>query len=392
MEKRDRRSFLKKAALGGAAAGIGMAVESIFPRRTIAQGTGFQRIYYRELGSTGYKASEIGFGAMNTRDAELIHAAIDGGINYLDTAHSYMQGVNEEIVGTVMKTKRNKVFLATKLRQVNASELPGLMELSLKRLNTDHVDLVLLHITESREQALNADYLKTFSDLKKKGMTRFIGLSTHKNQAEVIDAAISSKVWDAVLVGYNYSSPPEVGQAIERARKAGLATIAMKIMLSIDSRKPLDTPADLRKGKMNAAQSALRWVLQNPYVDTTVPGMTAFEHLAEDLAVMGTKMSFFDRRTLTRYAEARSKGNCRGSAGCTGCQGQCPYGVEICDLNRCVGYAYGYGDLALARENYSQLPPSSRVEACSGCDRCLVKCVNGLDLNRTIRHARELFG
>jgi len=300
--------------------------------------------------------------------------------------------VNEEIVGTVMKTKRNKVFLATKLRQVNASEMPGMMELSLKRLNTDHVDLVLLHITETREQALNADYLKAFSDLKKKGMTRFIGVSTHKNQAEVIDAVISSKVWDAALVGYNYTSPPEVGQAIERARKAGIAIIAMKMMISIDSRKPLDVPADLRKGKMNAAQSALRWVLQNPYVDTTVPGMTAFEHLAEDLAVMGTKMSFFDRRTLTRYAEARSEGNCRGTAGCTGCQGQCPYGVEICDLNRCVGYAYGYGDLALARENYSQLPPSSRVEACGDCDRCKVKCVNGLDLNRTIRHARELFG
>ncbi|MFA6470841.1 MAG: aldo/keto reductase [Candidatus Latescibacterota bacterium] len=392
MEKTNRRIFLKKAAMGSAAAGVGLTVGNIFPRRSAAEVPEFQRIYYRELGSTGYKASEIGFGAMNTRDPELIHAAIDAGINYLDTAHSYMKGVNEEIIGTVMKTKRNKVFLSTKLRQVKASEMPGMLELSLKRLNTDHVDLLLLHITESREQALNEDYIKTFSDLKKKGMTRFIGVATHKNQAEVIDAAISSKVWEAVLVGYNFTSPPEVGQAVERARKAGIATIAMKTMISIDGRNPLGAPPELSKGKLNAAQSALKWVLQNPYIDTIVPGMTSFEHLAQDLAVMGTKMTFFDRRTLTRYAEARLKGNCRGAAGCTGCQGQCPFGVEICDLNRCVGYAYGYGDLELARENYSHLPPSSRVERCGECDTCQVKCVNGLDLDNTIRNARELFG
>lgn len=390
MDRSNRRTFLKQAA--GAAAGAGLTASGMFPRRAEAQGEGFTRLRYRDLGSTGFKATEVGFGAMNTRDAELIHAAIDAGINYLDTAHRYMNGMNEEIVGTVMKTKRNKVFLVTKMPKGSAADIVKNMETSLKRLQTDHVDLCLLHNNSTVAEVLSEEHLKGFEEIRRKGMTRFIGMSTHQNQAALIDAAIGTKIWEAVLVGYNYTSPPEVGKAIERARKAGLATIAMKMIISIDTRKPLDTPQELREGGIDAAQAALRWVLQNPSVDTTVPGMTSFEHLALDLAVMGTRMSFRDRKTLIRYAQARSGGNCRGSAGCTGCQGQCPKGVRICELNRCVGYAHGYGDMRLARENYRDLPASSRIEVCGECDECAVRCLNGLNLTETVRQARTLFG
>jgi predicted aldo/keto reductase-like oxidoreductase len=392
MNTSNRREFLKKAAVSGAAAGAGLTASNLFPNRSEAQGKDFTRLYFRELGSTGYKATEIGFGAMNTRDAELIHAAIDAGINYLDTAHRYMNGANEEIVGTVMKTKRDKVFLVTKLPRGSSADILRTMEISLQRLQTDHVDLCLLHNNSAASEILSEDHLKGFEEIKRKGMTRFIGVSTHQNQLEVIDAALKAKIWEAVLVGYNYTSPPSVGQAIERARKAGLAVIGMKMMLAIDTRRPLDTPAELRKGGMNAAQAALKWVLQNNYIDTTVPGMTAFEHLAQDLDVMGSRMTFQDRKTLIRYARARQGGYCHGTAGCTGCQNQCPKGVKICELNRCVGYVNGYGDPALALENYRDLPSGSRIEACGDCDECQVKCRHGLNLTETVRQARVLFG
>ncbi len=390
MDHSSRRNFLKRTAAGATVAGVSLAT-GMFPRRVEGQGKNFQRIYYRDLGSTGYKVSEVGFGAMNTRDAELIHAAIDAGINYLDTAHRYMNGANEEIVGTVMKTKRDKVFLSTKMPKQPYQEILRLMEVSLKRLQTDHVDLCFLHNNSTTAEILNEDYLKAFEEMKRKGMTRFIGISTHQNQAELIDAAIKTGVWEAVMVGYNYTSPPGVAEAIERARKAGFAVVAMKTMLAIDTRRPLETPAEMKKGGMNAAQAALKWALQNPWIDTTVPGMTTFDHLAQDMAVMGTRMSFLDRRSLIRYAELREGGACRGVAGCDGCAGQCPYGVDIRDLNRCVGYAHGYGDIGLARENYHDLPASSKVDACSGCDECIVKCAHGVNLTETVRSARRLF-
>jgi predicted aldo/keto reductase-like oxidoreductase len=274
------------------------------------------------------------------------------------------------------------------------------MELSLKRLQTDHVDLILLHGVDSRKAVLNENFMKALSDAQKKGITRFIGVSTHENHAEVMDAAVESKLWQAVLVGYNYMSPPSVKAAIARTRKAGLGIIGMKNLLN-----PIDLSTwnwekikDIRKdkqSKITPTQALFKWVLDDPNVDTIVPGVTSFEQLAEDVALMGMKMSFFDRRTLTRYAEAvddEGGGYCRGAAGCTGCQGQCPFGVHICELNRVVRYAHGYGDLALARENYLRLPASSRVEACGDCEKCAVKCVNGLDLTETVKRATELFG
>jgi predicted aldo/keto reductase-like oxidoreductase len=246
---------------------------------------------------------------------------------------------------------------------------------------------------------LNNDFMKVIDEARKKGMTRFIGVSTHENHAAVMDAAVESKLWQVVLVGYNYMSPPSVKAAIARTRKAGIGIVGMKNLLN-----PIDLATwnwehirDIRtdkKAKITPTQALLKWVLDDPNVDTIVPGVTSYEQLAEDVAVMGMKMSFFDRRELSRYAESvdNDAGYCRGAAGCTGCQGQCPNCVAICELNRCVRYAYGYGDLGLARENYARLPVSSRVEACGECDECLVRCVHGLNLTETVRQARKLFG
>ncbi len=377
----QRRDFLKGMTVAGAAAGAG-----ILPRRIQAQG--FQRVVYRDLGETGFKASELGFGAMNTRDPELIQAAIDSGINYIDTAHGYMKGENERIVGSVIKKNdRSKLFVVTKVHIVNrtASEAREMMETSLDRLQMDHVDIMFSHMPDTPEDMMQDHILSSLEKAKKDGLCRFVGVSTHKNQADILNAAADSGFFDAVLVGYNYESDQAITDAIERARKAGIAIIAMKTQL-----KGKGWP-DHDMGDMTINQAALKWVLENPYVDTTIPGMTAFEQLTEDHAVMGMRMSFRDHRDLKRYGMKIDRSYCRGVAGCTGCQDQCPMGVEVCDINRCVGYADGYGDLRLARENYDMLPARKRADVCGDCDECVVKCVHGLDLAAKIRRARELF-
>jgi len=390
----NRREFIKNAGIGSVSAVAGLAAIGLLPRRILGEGTsGFNRVAFRKLGSTGFKASEVSFGAMNMRDPELVHAAIDSGINYIDTAHRYMNGVNEQIIGQVMKTKRDKVFLTTKVPPRSPDEMLSMMETSLKRLQTDHVDLMLLHNLKSPDPALDDDTIKTFEKARQKGMCRFVGVSTHVNQEKILDAAVGTNFWEAVLVGYSCMSPPGVKGAIERARKAGLATIAMKNLLNTQTR-PRDRIGDIRKNKtvnITATQALIKWVLDDPFVDTTILGMTSFEHLAEDLAIMGMKMSFDDHRTLHRYGKLLNGSYCHGVSGCTDCVDQCPKGVDVRDLNRCLGYAYGYGDIDLARENYRELPTASRIDVCGECTDCVVKCVNGLDLTQNIRHARELF-
>ena len=186
---------------------------------------------------------------MNTRDTELIHAAIDAGINYIDTAHVYMNGINEQIIGNVMKTKRDKVFLTTKLPSWDDhKKWPDMIKTSLKRLNTDHVDLVLLHDISDSKFAINDNNIKLFDDIRKDGYTRFVGISTHSNQAEVLEAMIKSKFWEAALVGYNYYSPPNVSASIKKAREAGIAIIGMKNLLNAQS-DPWEKLDDIRKDK-----------------------------------------------------------------------------------------------------------------------------------------------
>ena len=103
------------------------------------------------------------------------------------------------------------------------------------------------------------------------------------------------------------------------------------------------------------------------------------------------KMSFEDRRALRRYGSIMKGHYCCGVAGCTACLEQCPKGVMPNEINRCLMYAVGYGDMELARENYERLPAFTRIEACSDCTECLVKCVNGLNLTKSISKAKELF-
>ena len=378
-----------------AAAGLGLAAAGQSSRRIYPdESSPFNRVVYRELGSTGYKVSELGFGCMNTRESDLIRVAMDAGVNYLDTAHYYMNGVNEETIGTIMKTRRDEVFLSTKVGLgKNPGDVPGEIATSLKRLQTDHVDLLQFHKLEIREQALDETYIRLFEDARTKGQAKHIGITTHSNQAEVVNAVVDGGFWEAILVGYNYFSPEDLTAAIGRAREAGIAIIVMKSLITtVRPRKPFPDVRGDNAGSINNQQALLKWVLDNPSVDTIVPGMTSFEQLEDDLAIMGMKLGFEDRSILRRYGEGVRGRYCCGVSGCTGCTEQCPKGVDVKELNRCVNYATGYGDMELARENYRALPRTNRVDVCGDCGECAVKCVNGLDLTGSIGKARELFG
>jgi len=363
MEKTSRRNFLKNSAT----VGMGITAAGLSPRRIFSQeSSGFRRLAYRNLGSTGFVTTEVGFGCMNMRDQELVEAAYDAGINYFDTAYVYMNGINEEAVGKALKGKRSNVFLTTKIgRQKNLESIHKEIAESLKRLQTDYIDLVLLHVVEKREEALNEDFMKAFDEIRRKGQARFIGISAHSNQTEAINAAVESNFWEAVLTGYNYYSPPELTAAIKNAREA------MKHVTN--------------------QQALLKWVLEDKNVDTIIPGITSFEQLADDIALMEMKLTFDDKRIIRRYSMDIKDQYCCGVSGCTGCRDKCPKGVQINEINRCMNYAFGYGNIALAKENYNNLPDSNRLNVCSDCDECLVECVNGLNLTENIRRARKLF-
>jgi predicted aldo/keto reductase-like oxidoreductase len=221
---------------------------------------------------------------------------------------------------------------------------------------------------------------------------------------------VAMGIWDATTVTYNFLSPEPATRAIERARKAGLAIIAMKNLLNTNN--PVDrlshpprqasgssglereTLGDIRDGEFSGTtpqQALIKWVLSNEFVDTAVPGMTSFEHLEDDLAVMHLDFTFKTREVLEKHGKMLENRYCRGVLGCTVCEAQCPNGVRVGEVNRCLGYAVGYGDMRLARENYNLLPLGTGMEKCADCNVCRVRCRYGLDVRANMRMAYALF-
>jgi uncharacterized protein len=362
----SRRDFLK---IGPTAVALGVAGPSL-----LAQ-AGTPALEYRVLGRTGLKVTTVSVGCMVASE-EVIAAAGDLGINWFDTANFYKGGRNEGEVGRALKARRDKVHICTKLRRAGTQEMLAHLETSLTRLQTDYVDMLMVHALSSREQAFDEAAIAALERAKEAGKTRFLGLSTHSNMAECINSAVEAKVYDAVLTTYNYNAAdPRLTEAVENAGKAGVGIIAMKTQLG-------DFPNP--EGGLTPHQAALRWVLENESVSCAVPGTRDFTQLEQNVAVMGRRLSRSDRRKLETYAAATASLYC---AGCGVCEAQCPRGVDVPEVRRCAMYLDGYRDSALARENYRQL--ASNAAACEDCATCVVSCARGTRLQPLLRRVHR---
>jgi predicted aldo/keto reductase-like oxidoreductase len=340
-------------------------------------------IPYRTLGRTGMKASVIGFGTLRTREPAVMRAAFDRGVNWLDTARVYMSGKNEAICGEALKGYRDKVYVITKSSSRSKDGVLRDIEKSLRSLQTDHVDLFLMHSIDSKRDVMNEEVREVMVQLRKQGKTRFIGVSSHEGIVEVLDAVREDpdKFYDAALVKYNYESPKPVKEAIARAAKANIGVIAMKTQEGGYKTKEL--------GDISPHQAALKWVLQDKNVTTTIPGMVSLQQVVENTEVMKMmKLTRVDEQILRRYSAAIAPFYC---VGCGECKATCPKGVAIPAINRCLMYAEGYGDMELARSTYAELPAVQTASVCPDCSQCVAKCSRGLQIARKMSSARAMF-
>ncbi len=375
----DRRRFLK-IGLAGTAAFVGL--ERI---ADAAQAFVFPSPVYRTLGRTGLKITVVSFGAMLTPEPEVIRYAFDHGINYVDTARVYMDGRNEEIVARALKGKRDKVFVATKIRSASRTKEAMIrdVETSLKTLGIDTIDVIQLHNLTGRDRVMDPVARETLTQLKAQGKVRFFGVTTHTGQAEVLNAVADDpdRFFDMALVGYNFKSGPEVKEAISRAAKTNIGIVAMKTQAG-----GYETDAF---GAVSPHQAALKWVLQDKNVTAAIPGMRSMTHLRDDIAVMGMRFASRDERILERYSAAIRPYYCRL---CAQCEPTCPRGVRISTVNRSLMYIEGYKDARLARIVYEGLPAGASAAACGACPSCSAECVNGLDIRLKMQRARKLLG
>jgi aryl-alcohol dehydrogenase-like predicted oxidoreductase len=311
----SRRVFLEKTAVAGAAVVLGgQAVEAAGAMQT------------RILGKTGARVSIVALGcgsrllAYGSEEAavNVLNHALDAGISYLDTAYGYGDGQSETWVGQVAKTRRKEFFLATKVEPRDGDAAMRLVEGSLKRLQTDQIDLVHVHglqdgddlaKVEAKNGVMNALY-----KLREQKVTRFIGITSHYSPA-VLKTAIEHNDIDCVQMalnagmqgmplgahdGLNLSKAMSFQDvALPAARKKNLGILAMKVM----GQEGLLGAGPDKSG----ADHLLRYTLSLP-VDAAVVGMPTLEMLQQNVA-WGKSFTPMSQSQMEEFSNRIAAGN-----------------------------------------------------------------------------------
>ncbi|MBX6352405.1 MAG: aldo/keto reductase [Thermoflavifilum sp.] len=270
------------------------------------------------LGTSDLWVSEIGLGCMSLRHDEqesirIIHAAIDAGVNFFDTADLYQQGRNEGWVGKALKGKRHEVILATKVGNhwepgkegwfwdPSKAYIKEAVKGSLRRLGTDYIDLYQLHggtIEDPIDETIEA-----FEELKQEGVIRWYGISSIR--PNVIREYVRRSNIVSVMMQYSILDRRPEEEVLDLLHAHGISVIvrgpvAQGLLTDrtwrMDGPPPsyLDyTPEEIRsvteqlrplvRPDRTLAQLAIRFVLAHPAVATTVPGASSLEQLQENL-------------------------------------------------------------------------------------------------------------
>ena len=383
----NRRNFLKSSLLSTSGLILGN-------KALASSQTDFSRpIITRKLGKTGIELPVISMGVMNAENPNLLKVAYEKGIKHFDSAHIYQNGNNEKMCGTFLKDKpRDSFVIATKVippgldfntgqigKEFTTKEYISMFDTSLERLQMDYVDIFYQHMVSNEEAVLREDISGTMKKIKDAGKAKFIGVSTHSNQVEVIRAVTKSGVYDVVLVGINFmlDNWKEIRDAMAEGAAAGIGFIAMKTLAGVYFDDKYHNPVN--------PVAALKWVLQDPNVCTCIPGFTLFEHIETDVEVMydiilspEEEQELNEDRKLTGLF-------CQG---CRICTKQCPKGLPIPDIMRSYMYAYGYKDMGKARETLDLI--NIYANPCKGCNTCLVNCTKGFPVADRISKVTRL--
>ena len=389
----NRRKFLVSSVLG--ASGMVAGATGLKSQGGVLKSSNVEsaNVVYRTLGKTGIKLPVISMGVMRADNPNLVKAALAKGIVHLDTANGYQQGRNEEMLGKLLVDyPRESYVIATKVKPGGGDRKTGLytektteedflkkFDESMERLGIDYVDILYHHAQSKREAALFEPVLSAMKKIKESGRAKHLGISTHKNETEIIQAAIDSGVYEVVLVAYNFKQDhiSEMNKALDDAAKAGLGIVGMKNLaggyLDKEKQKPVN------------AKAALKWALQNPNMHTLIPGFTNFEQLDDCAMVMSdTEMSSQEKDDMIAATSVQGM-YCNA---CSLCVPECKKNLPVPELMRAYMYTYGYREPKKAQDLLASLDLPN--DPCSDCNDCTISCVKEFPVAEKIADVARL--
>ncbi|WP_418792026.1 aldo/keto reductase [Phosphitispora sp. TUW77] len=327
----------------------------------------------RRLGKTGLQVSVIGFGGIPiqrvsyNQAAKVVEAAVAGGINFIDTARAYTD--SESKLGDIIGDYRNKLIIATKSMARSKQDMIRDIDISLKELKTDFIDLYQLHNVKdegSLEKVLApGGALEALQDAKNCGKLRFIGVTGHI--PDILVKAIRTGCFDTVQVPFNPVETAALDELLPLACEMNIGTIAMKPFAG---------------GAFKNKAACLKFILNNG-LTTTIPGMDEVSQVAENITAGQADfiLSGEEKNLLAEEMELLGRKFCRR---CEYCQ-PCPRGIDIPTIFLLEAYWTRYGLKKWAVERYQPMP--AKISDCIDCGECEEKCPYSLPIREMLKEA-----
>ncbi len=332
---------------------------------------------YRVLGKTGLKISRLGFGGIPIQriDAEgtkvLMQGLVEAGINYIDTARGYT--VSEEYLGYALEGIRDKFILATKSMARDKDGMAKDIDISLKNLRTDYIDLYQIHnptVAQFEQAIAPGGALEALLEAKAAGKIGHIGVTGHS--VELFEKVLELDWVETFMFPYNIVET-QGEELIAKCAQKGIGFIDMK---------------PLAGGAIEDATLALRFLCANDNVTVVIPGMAEPRELAQNLAAVNdtTPITPEEKARMLEVRSALGTNFCRR---CNYCQ-PCAQGINISGCFLFEGYKDRYGLGEWAQGRYDAMP--KHASDCIGCGACESRCPYNLPIRQMLKRVAEKFG
>ncbi len=365
---------------------------------------------YRELGRTGLKVSQLGFGAMRLPmvgegedarvDRELaipmIHRAFEGGVNYIDTAVGYCNQDSQRAVGEALKGWRDKVVVSTKNPCYGEDEKEWWtnLEQSLERLDVDSIDVYNHHGINARkyDEAVRPRVSKWMLKARDQGLIKHVCCSFHDDNDALL-RIIDEGYPESITLQYNMLDR-KLTEGIARAKARNIGVVVMGPVAGGRLGERSEVLAGLVPGLARVPELALRFVLANQDVTMALSGMSTMQQVEENLAVASDTVSLTDADlgAIEQHLERlKSMANlyCTGCGYCMPCEAA---DVDISGIFEKFNRARVYGLWDLSRKEYAKIgkvPWNKRkpANACTQCGACEEKCPQHIEIRKQLAEA-----
>ena len=332
---------------------------------------------YRVLGKTGLEISRLGFGGIPIQkiDAEgtrvLVGELVDKGVNFIDTARGYT--VSEEYLGYALEGVRDKFVLATKSMARTKEAMASDIDVSLRNLRTNYIDLYQIHNPSAADlDTVMADggALEALFEARAAGKIGHIGITLHS--VELFRRAIELDWVETVMFPYNLVET-QGEELIAECERRNIGFICMK---------------PLAGGAIEDARLAMRFILNNHAVTVVIPGMAEISEIRENASV-SSDTSALSEEEIENIEKIRSELGTNFCRRCNYCA-PCTAGINISAVFLFEGYysRYDLKDWAAAR--YSSL--AKTASDCIGCGACESRCPYNLPIREMLKRAAEVMG